>query len=259
MMVYVGAEIWMLTVTISADNFAMGFGGTVLIAYLSSLVNQSFTATQYALMSSLMSILGKFTAGYSGNVQEAIGWTGFFLYAAALGVPVATSSLLQVPMVQSLLPKGQSVGILTISAETFGQDIRHAAGIPPKVPVRGTGNGSVFTESILTDAPEMDIEAARADNLAAAQALVRDHPEVGAIVLECTNMVPFARDIRIATGRPLVAGHQGLEQGDGNREGAPEADADGSEPPVAAHQGKLPPQGAQTGVEPDHPQHPPEP
>lgn len=125
--------------------------------------------------------------------------------SAALGVPVATSSLLQVPMVQSLLPQGQSVGILTISAETFGQDIRDAAGIPPDVPVRGTGDGSVFTESILTDAPEMDIEAARADNLAAAQALVRDHPEVGAIVLECTNMVPFARDIRLATGRPVFS------------------------------------------------------
>ncbi len=57
MMVYIGAEIWMLTVTISADNFAMGFGELIFIAYLSSLVNQSFTATQYALMSSLMSIL----------------------------------------------------------------------------------------------------------------------------------------------------------------------------------------------------------
>ena len=87
LMTLVGAELWMLTATISADNFAMGFGGTVFIAYLSSLVNASYTATQYALMSSLMSLLGKFTAGYSGNVQEAIGWMGFFLYAAALGIP----------------------------------------------------------------------------------------------------------------------------------------------------------------------------
>ena len=83
----------MLTVTISADNFAMGFGGTVFIAYLSSLVNASFTATQYALMSSLMSLLGKFTAGFSGNVQEAIGWVGFFLYAAALGIPAIVLSV----------------------------------------------------------------------------------------------------------------------------------------------------------------------
>lgn len=86
-MVLVGPEPWMLVVTISADNFAAGLSGTVLIAYLSSLTNMSFTATQYALLSSLMSLPGKFTAGYSGNVQEAIGWLGFFLYAAALGVP----------------------------------------------------------------------------------------------------------------------------------------------------------------------------
>lgn len=94
LMVYIGPEIWMLAVTISADNFAMGVGGTVLIAYLSSLVNQSFTATQYALMSSLMSILGKFTAGYSGNVQESIGWMGFFFYAAALGLPAILLSMI---------------------------------------------------------------------------------------------------------------------------------------------------------------------
>ncbi len=86
-MVLVGPEPWMLAVTISADNFAQGLSGTVLIAYLSSLTNRSFTATQYALLSSFMSLLGKFTAGYSGNVQESIGWLGFFLYASALGIP----------------------------------------------------------------------------------------------------------------------------------------------------------------------------
>ncbi len=86
-MAAVGPEPWMLIVTISADNLAQGFSGTVLIAYLSSLTNMSFTATQYALLSSFMSLLGKFTAGYSGEVQEITGWFGFFLYAAALGVP----------------------------------------------------------------------------------------------------------------------------------------------------------------------------
>jgi len=86
-MVIVGPEPWMLAVTISADNIAQGFGGTVLIAYLSSLVNVSYTATQYALLSSFMSLLPKFIAGYSGEVQESAGWLGFFLYAAALGIP----------------------------------------------------------------------------------------------------------------------------------------------------------------------------
>lgn len=86
-MVIVGPEPWMLAVTISADNIAQGFGGTVLIAYLSSLVNVKFTATQYALLSSVMSLLPKFVAGYSGEVQGSLGWIGFFLYAAALGIP----------------------------------------------------------------------------------------------------------------------------------------------------------------------------
>lgn len=86
-MTQVGPEIWMLGVTITADNIAQGFGGTVLIAYLSSLTNRDFTATQYALLSSFMALLPKFLAGYSGNVQESIGWLGFFLYAAVLGVP----------------------------------------------------------------------------------------------------------------------------------------------------------------------------
>ena len=93
-MVGVGSELWMLAITISADNLAMGFGGTVFIAYLSSLVNKAYTATQYALMSSMMSLLGKFSAGYSGNVQEAVGWLGFFIYAALLGVPAIVLSII---------------------------------------------------------------------------------------------------------------------------------------------------------------------
>lgn len=87
LMSVVGPELWVLTATISVDNLAQGFGGTVLIAYLSSLTNRDFTATQYALLSSFMALLPKFLAGFSGNVQEAIGWTGFFMYAALLGIP----------------------------------------------------------------------------------------------------------------------------------------------------------------------------
>lgn len=93
-MTLVGPKLAMLAVTISADNFAMGFAGTVFIAYLSSLTNVSFTATQYALFSSASTFIGKLTAGYSGNVQEAIGWFGFFLYAAALGIPAIILSVI---------------------------------------------------------------------------------------------------------------------------------------------------------------------
>lgn len=82
-----GPDLLALTITISFDNFAQGFSGTVFIAYLSSLTSISFTATQYALFSSLSVFVGKLVAGFSGNVQELLGYEGFFLYAAATGIP----------------------------------------------------------------------------------------------------------------------------------------------------------------------------
>ena len=82
-----GPDLLALTITISFDNFAQGFSGTVFIAYLSSLTSVSFTATQYALFSSLSVFIGKLVAGFSGNVQEWLGYEGFFLYAAATGIP----------------------------------------------------------------------------------------------------------------------------------------------------------------------------
>jgi PAT family beta-lactamase induction signal transducer AmpG len=83
----VGPDLLALTITISFDNFAQGFSGTVFIAYLSSLTNISFTATQYALFSSLSVFVGKLIAGFSGNIQELLGYEGFFVYAAATGIP----------------------------------------------------------------------------------------------------------------------------------------------------------------------------
>ncbi len=93
---YTGPKIWALTVTISFDNFAQGYAGTVFIAYLSSLTNIQFTATQYALFSSLSVFIGKLVAGWSGDVQESIGWIGFFLYAAATGIPSIILSIVVV-------------------------------------------------------------------------------------------------------------------------------------------------------------------
>lgn len=125
--------------------------------------------------------------------------------AEALGVPVASSSLMQVPMVQRLLPAGRRVGIVTISRATLGPAHLAAAGIAPGTPVTGTDEGEEFTEKILTDQPVIDFARAGADVVAASVRLVRDHPEVGAIVLECTNMVPYGRAVRRATGRPVFS------------------------------------------------------
>ena len=85
--VLTGPNLSMLALTISVDNFALGFGSTIMIAFMSSLINVSFTATQYALLSSISTFFGKLFAGYSGDVQEMTGWFNFFLYAAATGIP----------------------------------------------------------------------------------------------------------------------------------------------------------------------------
>lgn len=113
-----------------------------------------------------------------------------------LGVPVATSSLMQVPMVQALLPRGARVGVLTISAGSLRPDDLLAAGCPADTPVAGTEAGREFARVFLQDEPELDVDLARADLVAAARELMTRHPDVGAIVLECTNMVPFAPTFR---------------------------------------------------------------
>lgn len=123
----------------------------------------------------------------------------------ALRVPVASSSLLQAPLIRQSLPADQELGILTISSETLTTAHLDAAGIPEGTPVAGTGAGSHFTTHVLGDAAEIDFEQARMDNVRAAQKLVSDHPNIGAILLECTNMVPYAADIRRATRRPVFS------------------------------------------------------
>ena len=82
-----GPDIRILVLTISGDNLSAGLAGVAFIAYLSSLTNQAYTATQYALFSSLMSIVGKFISGWSGVLVEAWGYPAFFSYAASTGVP----------------------------------------------------------------------------------------------------------------------------------------------------------------------------
>lgn len=122
---------------------------------------------------------------------------------AAVPVPVATSSLMQVGLVNALLPRRQRAGILTISASTLTPAHLAAASVPEDTPIGSTEGGREFTRAILGNEEELDVDAARADNVEAAQGLVAAHPEIGALVLECTNMVPYAANIRAATGLPV--------------------------------------------------------
>ena len=80
-------DITYLAVVISADNVSGGIAATAFVAYLSSLTNKTYTATQYALFSSLMTLPGKFMSGFSGLVVDGYGYFEFFIVAALLGTP----------------------------------------------------------------------------------------------------------------------------------------------------------------------------
>ena len=84
----VGQDITMLYVVIAADNLSAGLASAAFIAFLSSLTNISFTAMQYAIFSSLMTLLPKILGGYSGTIVESIGYEQFFLITAVMGIPV---------------------------------------------------------------------------------------------------------------------------------------------------------------------------
>lgn len=124
--------------------------------------------------------------------------------AEAVGVPVATSSLMQVPWVQATLPPGRRVGVVTVSKGSLTPAHLAAAGVPLDTPVTGTENGREFFRVLIqAEATDMDVGLAEQDILDAGRALVAAHPEVGAIVLECTNMPPYAAALREAVGLPV--------------------------------------------------------
>ncbi len=123
--------------------------------------------------------------------------------AAACGVPVATSALMQAPLVERLLPPGKRVGILTVSAASLTPEHLAAAGVALDTPVVGTEGGREFSRALLGNELQMDVAQAEADVLSAGDELVARHPEVGAVLLECTNMCPYAHAVRARLGLPV--------------------------------------------------------
>jgi PAT family beta-lactamase induction signal transducer AmpG len=81
-------SIEFLIIVITADNISSGFAGAAFVVYLSSLTSLKFTATQYALFSSLMLFIPKLIAGYAGTWVNIIGYQNFFITTALLGIPV---------------------------------------------------------------------------------------------------------------------------------------------------------------------------
>lgn len=116
---------------------------------------------------------------------------------AALHVPVVASAL-------SLVPKfREAVGIVTIDATSLSLRHLRAAGITARVPIVGLPEDSELATVIFKDLPELDMEAARFEMVAAAQKLVANFPEIEVIVFECTNMGPYRDAVSQAVGLPV--------------------------------------------------------
>jgi len=121
--------------------------------------------------------------------------------AAHVKVPVATSALIQVPWVQATLPPGKRVGVITVSAGSLTPRHLQAAAVPLDTPIAGTETGREFFRVLIkAEKDDMDIDLAAQDILDAGRDLLSRHEDIGAIVLECTNMPPYAHALRGSDG-----------------------------------------------------------
>jgi hypothetical protein len=123
--------------------------------------------------------------------------------AAHCSVPVATSALLQVPMVARMLPKGKRPAILTFSAEALTRQHLAAVGVDPQTPVVGMPATSVFQRSIREGDAAVSFDVLKDEVLSIARRMVEDDRSIGAIVCECTNISPHSHDLKRELGVPV--------------------------------------------------------
>lgn len=130
--------------------------------------------------------------GFFGNYHREV--------AAALDVPVAMSSLVQVPWITTLLKPGQKIGILTASGASLNENLLKSCGVEnfDNIVFKGLENSSEFS-AVVDMRPCFDNEIARKEVVEAAVLLTEENPDIGAILLECSDMPPYAADIQAAT------------------------------------------------------------
>lgn len=123
--------------------------------------------------------------------------------ADGIGIPVATSALLQVPTVQALLPEGRCVGIMTASERSLTRAHLQAAGIEGKTPVVGLDENGHLSRVLLTGEEQLDVALAEQDVLSCGRQLLDTYPDIAAIVLECTNLPPYAARLSATLNCPV--------------------------------------------------------
>jgi len=136
--------------------------------------------------------------GFLGAVQDAV--------QAEISTPFASSSLMLLEPLRRLYGPSRPIGVLTFDAVSLGP--HHFPGTyHPEVVIRGIEGGSELQRVIRGDLAKLDVEAACADTVTAAQELVADAPEVSAILMECTNLPPYRAAVECALQRPVYDVH----------------------------------------------------
>src|SRR5262249_23056201 len=123
----------------------------------------------------------------------------------AVDVPVCMSSLLQIPFVAQMLADHRSVGCITATRKKLGNRVLELAGIRSEINVviGGMEDQSHFRTAILEEGGELDSELIEEETVACARTLQERHPDLGAIVLECSMLPPYAHAVQQATGLPV--------------------------------------------------------
>ena len=154
----------------------------------------SFTVGAQALVDSGVSGITT-TCGFLAVLQPKL--------AGRCSVPFAASSLTQVASVQATLPPGRRVGVITFSAQLLTQQHLAGAGAPIDTPCVGLSSDSAFYRMIIEGWNTIDVAQAQSDVVAAGRQLVAEHPDVGAIVVECANMPPYSGALRDSLRLPV--------------------------------------------------------
>lgn len=134
--------------------------------------------------------------GFFGNFHKEV--------AAAVDVPVAMSSLVQIPWIRTLLKPDQKIGILTANGASLNEGLFRSVGVEKTddIVFKGLENSSEFS-AVVDMRPCFDNEVARQEVVGAAIELVNENPDIGAILLECSDMPPYAADVQAAVQLPV--------------------------------------------------------
>ena len=136
--------------------------------------------------------------GFFAKYQQAI--------SEALTVPVFTSPLLLVPMVSQIIGRAKRVGIISAGENHLKGPFLENVGIDPSIPIAvdGMADKEEFTQTIVFEKkPEMDVPKLEAEVVDVSQRLVKNYPDIGALVFECSDLPPFAGAVQAAVNLPI--------------------------------------------------------